>query len=160
MERCGFFLKDYYMTEPGKNYYRTLLDVHEYAVSASIPYRHVLLDSWWYWKGDGDGVTTWTARPDIFPDGILPLVNRTGWAVVGHNRFWAADTPYAKQNGGKYDFIIEPDHNKSIPVDQVCARTLLRALSPGCPPLHRQPYQIACAFISWHAVPLNFISDS
>ena len=39
------------------------------------------------------------------------------------------------QNGGKYDFIIEPDHNKSIPVDQVCARTLLRALSPGCPPI-------------------------
>lgn len=72
----------------------------------------------WYWKGLDDGVTTWLPRPDIFPDGIYPLYNKTGWPVVGHNRFWAADTPYAKQNGGLYDFIIERQHNKSMPTSQ------------------------------------------
>lgn len=36
----------YYLVEPGKNYFKTLLDVHEYAQTAGIPYRHILLDSW------------------------------------------------------------------------------------------------------------------
>ena len=37
---------------------------------------------------------------------------------TGHNRFWASDTVYAKQNGGDWDFIVEPENHKSIPVEQ------------------------------------------
>ena len=37
---------------------------------------------------------------------------------TGHNRFWASDTVYAKQNGGDWDFIVEVDNHKSIPVEQ------------------------------------------
>ena len=33
--------------EQGKTYEETLLDVADYAKSAGIPYRHILLDSWW-----------------------------------------------------------------------------------------------------------------
>ena len=46
------------------------------------------LDSWWYYKGDGDGVKNWTARPDIFPNGIDSMVKKTGWRPVAHNRWW------------------------------------------------------------------------
>jgi hypothetical protein len=46
----------YYNTAPGKfapgsareNYQDTLLGVHAYAEKEAIPYKHVLLDSWWY----------------------------------------------------------------------------------------------------------------
>ena len=41
-------LPDYYQTEPNKNYEDTLLDVKAYADNVSIPYRYILLDSWWW----------------------------------------------------------------------------------------------------------------
>ena len=31
-----------------------------------------------------------------------------------HNRWWAPDNVYARQNGGEYDFIIEPEEVKII----------------------------------------------
>ena len=46
------------------------------------------LDSWWYYKGKNGGVTQWVPRPDVFPNGIEPVVQATGWRVVGHNRYW------------------------------------------------------------------------
>lgn len=60
----------YYLTEANKTYEQTLLDVYAYAQQSGIPYRGVLLDSWWYFKGVGDGVKNWTAMPSIFPNGI------------------------------------------------------------------------------------------
>jgi hypothetical protein len=33
--------------------------VHAYAEEEQIPYKHVLLDSWWYTKGDGGGLKEW-----------------------------------------------------------------------------------------------------
>jgi hypothetical protein len=96
----------YYQTEKNKNYEDTLIDVLAYAKKESIPYKYVLLDSWWYFKG-GDGVKTWEARPDIFPDGIAGFWKKTKWPTQLHNRMWSTDTTYAKQNGGKYNFIID-----------------------------------------------------
>ena len=57
----------YYQTEPGQTYETTLIDVRHYADQAGIPYRYVLLDSWWYYKGTGAGVSRWDAMPSIFP---------------------------------------------------------------------------------------------
>ena len=58
----------YYDGEPNKTMEATLLDVHAYAKAAGLPYKHVLLDSWWYYKSDDTGgVTEWRARPDVFP---------------------------------------------------------------------------------------------
>lgn len=45
----------YYTTADFPNYLEALLAVNEYANDVGIPYRHILLDSWWYWKGTGDG---------------------------------------------------------------------------------------------------------
>jgi len=37
--------------------------------------------------------------------------------VGAHNRYWAADTTYAKKNNGSYDFYVET--TKAIPDDLV-----------------------------------------
>ena len=76
---------------PGKDYQQTLIDVHEYAEQEKIPYKYILLDSWWYYQGVGGGVTEWIGRPDIFPEGNSYLRNKTGWPIMGHNRYWAID---------------------------------------------------------------------
>eukprot|EP00039_Didymoeca_costata_P026389 m.15829 g.15829 ORF g.15829 m.15829 type:complete len:770 (+) comp5505_c0_seq1:20-2329(+) len=91
----------------GKTYEQTLIDVKKYADSEGIPYKYVLLDSWWYYQGVGSGVTNWVGRPDIFPDGNDGFRNKTGWFIQGHNRFWAIDNVYAAQNGGDYNFVVE-----------------------------------------------------
>ena len=57
-----------------------------YADRVSIPYRHVLLDSWWYFKGANGGVSTWDAMPSVFPHGLEYLYNATGWVQQLHNR--------------------------------------------------------------------------
>ena len=90
----------YYQTEPGKTYEETLLDVAAYAKRAAIPYRYVLLDSWWYFRGAGNGVKLWDARPDVFPNGLENLWQKTGWPTMLHNRMWAPDTNYSRKNGG------------------------------------------------------------
>lgn len=48
----------------------------------------VQIDSWWYYKGKDNGVTSWTPRPDVFPNGIEAVVKETGWRIVAHNRWW------------------------------------------------------------------------
>lgn len=59
----------YYNTVPNMNYEETLIEVKKYSDSIGIPYTYVLLDSWWYYKGENGGVSEWAARPDIFPSG-------------------------------------------------------------------------------------------
>lgn len=56
--------------------------------------------------------------PSIFPDGLDYVYNHTGWAIVGHNRYWSDNNVYAKQNGGQYDFIIDKDTQTALPTDQ------------------------------------------
>ena len=119
------------------NYTGMLNAVGEYAASVGIPYRGVLLDSWCkftrpttrpratltrdsifsshliqtgYFKGTGGGVKNWTAMPTIFDGGnagIRALVDKFGWKVTAHNRWWSANTDYARQNGGDFDFFID-----------------------------------------------------
>ena len=66
----------YYNTAPGKfapgprqDYQDTLLGVHAYAQKEGIPYKHVLLDSWW--------CASW------FSAVLLPLVQCWGDLVFG-----------------------------------------------------------------------------
>lgn len=49
-------------------------------------------------------------QPTIFPGGnagIRNLSATTGWAIIAHNRYWAANTNYATQNGGSWDFYVD-----------------------------------------------------
>ena len=77
----------------------------------NIPIRWMQYDSWFYQKGQGAGVKYWYPRDgkDYFPDGPHAAFKNHGHILQTHNRWWAPDNVYAKQNGGDYDFIIEPD---------------------------------------------------
>ncbi|XP_056009973.1 uncharacterized protein LOC125678812 [Ostrea edulis] len=108
----------YYLTEQNKTYEDTMLDVKKYADSQNIPYRYFQFDSWWYYKGEGNGVKDWDSRPDVFPHGLNALIHQLGLPVALHNRFWAKDTVYAVQNRGRYLFEIDRDANVSAPLTQ------------------------------------------
>ncbi|KAK7471362.1 hypothetical protein BaRGS_00036000 [Batillaria attramentaria] len=97
----------FYQTEPNKTYEQTILDVYNYSLSLNLPYRYVQYDSWFYPKGPKGGVTTWSPGPDIAPDGFQYIFNKTLWPAGAHNRWWSSQTPYAKQNGGRFNFIVE-----------------------------------------------------
>jgi hypothetical protein len=47
--------------KPGKNFEETILDIHAYAVAEKLPYRSILLDSWWYgeYQHNGSGMLSW-----------------------------------------------------------------------------------------------------
>eukprot|EP00659_Diplonema_papillatum_P007521 gene7521-11520_t len=108
----------YYNTEEGKNYEQTMVDVAASMITQKIPVKHWLMDSWWYFKGTGDGVKNWTAMPSIFPDGIGAVTEKTHWPIVAHNRYWSSNTDYAKQNGGKYNFLVEPNSQSGVAIPQ------------------------------------------
>ena len=95
-----------------------MLDIASYAKAEGIPYKYWLADSWWYYKGEGGGVKTWAPRPDIFPSGLAAFVRTTGWRTQLHNRYWANDTTYARQNGGAYDFHVETENKLALPASQ------------------------------------------
>lgn len=111
------FLFFSYNTEPSKTYEQTMHDVKDEFTKATFPYRFMQLDSWWYPKGINNGVKNWTAMPEVFPSGLIELHKSLGdMPFVAHNRYWAPDTDYAKQNGGDYEWIIEADF--SLPLEQ------------------------------------------
>lgn len=100
----------YYTTANYSDYSQVLGAVYNYSVALGIPYKYVLLDSWWYYKGIGGGVANWTARPDVFEGGaagVRELVELSNWKITAHNRYWSSDNVYASQNGGKWDFYVD-----------------------------------------------------
>ena len=52
------------------------------------------------------GVTNWTSLPEIFPNGLIEVKQKTGWTFAAHNRYWSGHTNYASENGGNYRFVI------------------------------------------------------
>ena len=105
-----------YNTGAFTNYSTALAAVYNYSQSLGIPYRHVLLDSWWYYKDESGhspgGVINWTAQsgPGYFTggdSGIRDLVELTGWKIIAHNRYWSTKTNYATQNGGAWPFFFD-----------------------------------------------------
>jgi hypothetical protein len=94
---------------PFQKYQDALEGVYDYAAKEGIPYKHLLLDSYWYTHGNADGVKDWEATAATFPDGFVAFANRTeGWKFQMHNRHWSDDNVYAKENGGGYDFLLDP----------------------------------------------------
>ena len=53
-----------------------------------------------YTKGTNGGLKEWDATNSTFPDGLVTFAEKTGWTFQMHNRMWANDNIYAKQNGG------------------------------------------------------------
>lgn len=110
----------YCNTESGLHFEETLVATLE---KISLPFNYLQIDSWWYHKSIGDGVSEWSAHPDIFPDGLPEVHRRTKYLpMAAHNRYWAADTTHAK----KYAFVIDLPSEKSVPCtnDSFCLELL------------------------------------
>ncbi|CAF1238587.1 unnamed protein product [Adineta ricciae] len=100
----------YYNTEKGLNYEETMVDIRH---RLQLPIHYLELDSWWYYKGQGDGTSQWTARPNIFPDGLVNLHRRLeNIPLAAHNRYWSYDTVY-KRN---YSFALDENNQKALPI--------------------------------------------
>lgn len=61
--------------------------------------------------------------PSVFTGGnagIRALVEKTDWKITAHNRYWSANTDYARQNGGDFDFFVDPQGQGSmaVPLEQ------------------------------------------
>ena len=113
----------YYNTGEYDNYGDLLVALKENVDFEGIPFGYLQLDSWWYYKGVNNGVKNWTAMTNIFPHGIDTVVKKIGWPIMAHNRYWSSNTDYAKQNGGKFDFVVEGD--LALPNDPTFWRYLL-----------------------------------
>ena len=62
-------------------------------------------------------------RPDIFPGGgdaaLAKFHAESGWPIIGHNRFWSNDSPYAEANGGDFAFSANATSKEYIvPLEQ------------------------------------------
>lgn len=100
----------YYNTEVGLNYQDTILSIYR---NIKLPFHYIQFDSWWYYRGVKGGVSQWTSRPDVFPDG-LPFLSRQleNMPLAAHNRWWAIDTIYFEN----YTFIMDDVNQMSLPL--------------------------------------------
>lgn len=108
----------YYNPAPFDDYEQLIVDLYDKTTERGIPFNYLQLDSWWYYKGVGGGLKNWTARPDVFPNGIEAVHEYTGWPILAHNRYFSSDTDYAIQNGGDFPFVIDETTGKALPVGQ------------------------------------------
>eukprot|EP01064_Diplonema_japonicum_P017310 TRINITY_DN2537_c5_g1_i1.p1 TRINITY_DN2537_c5_g1~~TRINITY_DN2537_c5_g1_i1.p1 ORF type:complete len:749 (+),score=180.35 TRINITY_DN2537_c5_g1_i1:68-2314(+) len=112
----------YYHPAPNMTMGDTMLAVHEQARVQQIPFKFILLDSWWYYKGSQKGVTNWTATPiTFFPGGdnaLKTFTDKTEWKVIGNNRFWDRSTPYSASNGGSFTFSDDGPEHFVVPMKQ------------------------------------------
>ena len=60
------------------------------------------------------------ATNSTFPEGLKAFADKTDWKFQMHNRYWSDNNVYSKENGGKYEFLTEPEPNQmAIPLEQV-----------------------------------------
>ena len=60
--------------------------------------------------------------PQIFDGGnagIKALVDKYGWKITAHNRWWSKNTDYATANGGQYEFFLDDAKggNMAVPLE-------------------------------------------
>ncbi|CAF1248650.1 unnamed protein product [Adineta steineri] len=100
----------YYHSEIGVDYERTMVNVRH---QIPLPFHYMQLDSWWYYKGIGHGVSEYTAMRHIFPDGLQALHRRLeNIPLAAHNRYWAYDNVYKQ----KYSFALDETNKKALPI--------------------------------------------
>lgn len=114
----------YYNTEPTKSYEDTLLAVKDDFRQRGIPLGYMQLDSWWYpkgssntWQGNGldrGGEYTYTAAPELFPDGLAAFQHQLDLPLITHGRWIDASSPYRSQYTMSNDVSTDPRFWKTI----------------------------------------------
>jgi hypothetical protein len=110
----------YYNYDANKGYAGTLLAVVDEIKKLGLPIGYLQLDSWWYQKTstgpDGKeggakkndklpegswnkygGLLSWTAHPDLFPNGLAAFQKQVGLPLVAHNRWIDLKSPERDQ---------------------------------------------------------------
>ena len=105
----------YVWNEPPLTYEGTIYGVKAYADSLRLPYKYWLTDSRWYPQGRDGGMLTWDPKPSDFSQGFPAVTRATGLQLVAHTRYYSAATVYARENGGRYDFLV--DRTAALPMD-------------------------------------------
>ncbi|KAH3722992.1 6 carbohydrate binding protein [Pelomyxa schiedti] len=116
-QKLGYYTDNgafyYYNTEPSKNYEDTMIDIYNYQ-KGILPHKNYQLDSWWYTRGENNGVKLWEPREDIFPDGMAFLNSKMdNIPFVLHNRYFSTDNDYIAMN---FSFAVE-DY-MALPLEQ------------------------------------------
>lgn len=109
----------YYNYDPALGYAGTLEALASHYRERGIPIRYLQLDSWWYYKSFRDpdgkigkiknarlpegewnrygGLMQYKAHPAVLPDGLGGFHQKTGLALITHNRWVDPDSPYHKR---------------------------------------------------------------
>jgi hypothetical protein len=107
----------YYRTAPDADYTETLARAVGELGEQGVPIRALQLDSWFYpheklraVSSEGapvvppTGMLRWEPREDLFPDGLEPLRERTGFLpLCFHSRHFSARSPYWERHAAWID---------------------------------------------------------
>ena len=109
----GYYMDNgaYYFhnTMPGLNYEDTQVNIVN---QIKLPIRYMEISAYFYYKGVAGGCSNWSARPEVFPDGIPAFRRRIGnMPFIIHNRYWAYDAVYQKN----YSWVLDPETGLSLP---------------------------------------------
>ena len=56
---------------------------------------NIIIDSWWYFKGENSGVSLWEPMPSVFPEGMGNVHENMGnMPLALHNRYFSPDNEY------------------------------------------------------------------
>ena len=105
----------YYRTAPGLDYVGTLLKVRDEFRAAKQRLGYIQLDSWFYPKGRRgdwhtvrDGTYLYEAAPQLFPEGLGAFQKQLGLALMTHNRWLDAHSPYRKKFAISGNVAVDP----------------------------------------------------
>ena len=117
----------YYLTEKGKTYEETLLDLESYFNETKLPVAYLMLDSWWYPKADDGGCLLWEPMKSVFPNGMSVL----GKPLWLHSRYFSPQSPYKD----KYDFASSDStsHPCLLPLDDAFFRDIMQTANAWPP---------------------------
>ena len=104
----------YYYNPGGPSYTDTLDAIKAEFSAKGMALGSMQVDSWWYPKGPDDiwsdhgGIWTYTAAPDLFPDGLAGFQAGLGLPLITHARWIDAASPYRTQYAMSGDVIVDP----------------------------------------------------
>jgi len=92
-----------------------LKNVVAYFKQGGVPLSYVQLDSWWYpkganqsWSDSSGGFYRLEAQKELFPDGLAAFQQSLGAALITHNRWVDAKSPYRTEYTVSGNTVIDP----------------------------------------------------
>ncbi|HEY3992473.1 MAG TPA: hypothetical protein VGM01_06280 [Ktedonobacteraceae bacterium] len=111
----------YYNYIPSKGYAGTLEAVAQNFAEQGIPLGYMQLDSWWYdkssppgWNKGNGGIYTYTASPELFPNGLGAFQQTVNLPLVVHGRWIDTNSPYRTQYSMSGNVSTDPRYWQSI----------------------------------------------